>query len=220
VALNIKSFAACALGAAAMLSSPARAQVTFDNDLIVLFAPGDTATTEGVTISLDPDSDFVISADQPDLVNNGTPNLLASNHASFTIAQEIATPGGFTFSSFELGGSTIDDPSRWASAVTVIGTLLGGGTVSASFAMPGTPTMLQMMLPTSFAGLTSIQFLPSENSAEQGNDYEFVIDNLYISASPVGGAVPEPASWAMMIGGFAIAGGAARRHRKDKRAFA
>jgi hypothetical protein len=30
---------------------------------------------------------------------------------------------------------------------------------------------------------------------------------------PVGPAVPEPAIWAMMIGGFALAGGALRRHR-------
>jgi len=47
---------------------------------------------------------------------------------------------------------------------------------------------------------TSVTFASSANS--------FEVDNLAVS-----GAVPEPASWAMMIGGFGLAGGALRRRR-------
>ena len=46
---------------------------------------------------------------------------------------------------------------------------------------------------------------------------DFAIDTLSFDAGR--GAVPEPASWAMMIGGFALAGAAMRR-RSTKLAFA
>ncbi|RYY35001.1 MAG: PEP-CTERM sorting domain-containing protein [Sphingomonadales bacterium] len=51
-----------------------------------------------------------------------------------------------------------------------------------------------------------------------GSYFDYVaIDN--INFTQVTGAVPEPASWALMIGGFGIAGGALRR-RATKLAFA
>ncbi len=43
------------------------------------------------------------------------------------------------------------------------------------------------------------------------------LDNVSVNALP--GAVPEPATWAMMIGGFALAGAAMRR-RKTAVSFA
>ena len=44
-----------------------------------------------------------------------------------------------------------------------------------------------------------------------GTDERWGLDALAISYAPVRGAVPEPASWAMMIGGFGLAGAAMRR---------
>ncbi|OAN58108.1 PEPxxWA-CTERM sorting domain-containing protein [Sphingomonas sp. TDK1] len=44
--------------------------------------------------------------------------------------------------------------------------------------------------------------------------------SLTMSTTPVGGAVPEPASWAMLIGGFALAGSALRRQRTSRAALA
>lgn len=45
--------------------------------------------------------------------------------------------------------------------------------------------------------------------------------DLRYSVSPISavGTVPEPASWAMLIGGFGLAGGAARRRRTTTIAF-
>lgn len=40
-----------------------------------------------------------------------------------------------------------------------------------------------------------------------------MVDRVYVQAVP--GAVPEPASWAMMIGGFGMVGGAMRRRRAN-----
>ena len=50
-----------------------------------------------------------------------------------------------------------------------------------------------------------------------GNSYDIHWDNLNASATT--GAVPEPASWAMMLGGFGLVGGAMRR-RSAKLRFA
>ncbi len=43
-----------------------------------------------------------------------------------------------------------------------------------------------------------------------GNDY---VGNFRLTATAVSGAVPEPATWAMMIGGFGVIGGVMRRRR-------
>ncbi len=54
---------------------------------------------------------------------------------------------------------------------------------------------------------TSIQF--NAQGLSFPNDY-FITLNLITKAAPV---VPEPATWAMMIGGFALAGAAMRRRK-------
>ncbi len=40
---------------------------------------------------------------------------------------------------------------------------------------------------------------------------------MKFSLNPVTGAVPEPATWAMMIGGFGMVGGAMRRTRRKQK---
>lgn len=54
-----------------------------------------------------------------------------------------------------------------------------------------------------------------------GTDESWGIDNLSLSYSPItGNAVPEPATWAMMIAGFGLVGGAMRRRASTKAVFA
>jgi hypothetical protein len=62
-------------------------------------------------------------------------------------------------------------------------------------------------------------------------DYTFVVPNITVNAHPILApgqsgsdsseiaAVPEPASWAMMIGGFGMIGGALRRRRSAQPAY-
>jgi hypothetical protein len=52
-----------------------------------------------------------------------------------------------------------------------------------------------------------------------GSDHGLAIDDLKLTATLVPSAVPEPAAWAMLIGGFGFAGAALRRRAK-KAAFA
>lgn len=51
------------------------------------------------------------------------------------------------------------------------------------------------------------------------SDLQFFVDNLTFGPAVTSGAVPEPATWAMMIAGFGLVGGAMRR-RSIKVAFA
>ncbi|MHA6718373.1 PEPxxWA-CTERM sorting domain-containing protein [Sphingomonas sp. RS6] len=48
-----------------------------------------------------------------------------------------------------------------------------------------------------------------------GSDHGLAIDDLTLTAAltPPAGAVPEPATWAMLIGGFGLAGASVRRRR-------
>ncbi|MFM9978841.1 MAG: PEPxxWA-CTERM sorting domain-containing protein [Sphingomonadaceae bacterium] len=54
-----------------------------------------------------------------------------------------------------------------------------------------------------------------------GTANQIAFDNITFGSATPGGAVPEPATWAMMIGGFGAIGGAARyRRRSTKLSFA
>ena len=53
----------------------------------------------------------------------------------------------------------------------------------------------------------------------QGNTLFFGIDQVTFTPAAVNAAVPEPTTWAMMIAGFGLVGGAMRR-RKTSVAFA
>ncbi len=56
------------------------------------------------------------------------------------------------------------------------------------------------------SGITSL-------SINNGNSTQWQIGIRSLSFTPVAGAVPEPATWAMMIGGMALVGAAMRRRR-------
>jgi len=71
--------------------------------------------------------------------------------------------------------------------------------------------------PQLFTGSTSAPVLSTGTFAL--TDY-YTGGNLTLTVTPVGvSSVPEPASWAMMIGGFGVIGGAMRR-RRTKVSFA
>jgi hypothetical protein len=57
-------------------------------------------------------------------------------------------------------------------------------------------------------------FAPGSATVGFGINRLGVADNFQFDAVRGGNAVPEPATWALMIGGFALAGGAARSRRR------
>ena len=73
--------------------------------------------------------------------------------------------------------------------------------------LPDSPAFLGFISDT---GFTTVTFF---NPLDGGNDDHFGLDNLSY------GAAPEPASWAMMLGGFGAIGGAMRSRRKAAVSF-
>lgn len=67
-------------------------------------------------------------------------------------------------------------------------------------------------------GSTFVGFEDWAVALDDYNDLVFSFSNTL--AAPAPGAVPEPASWAMMIGGLGLVGGAMRRRRGMRVAFA
>ena len=58
-----------------------------------------------------------------------------------------------------------------------------------------------------------LSFAFSKSVGQQFGSLTGISASVDFTAADVPGAVPEPASWAMMIGGFALAGGAMRRRK-------
>ena len=68
--------------------------------------------------------------------------------------------------------------------------------------------------PTSVDNGTCTNSSVGEIAGDTLVSYNMAFINAYLAAHPrAGGAVPEPATWAMMIAGFGMVGAAARRRR-------
>lgn len=142
--------------------------------------------------------------------NNTTPALIAANTLSVL---DMAADGGGAFSleSFYAGGRTADFQPDTATGSTAAGIRVDGttssGVVTQSFAFSGV-AFSQFTLNPSFTGLTNVRF-----TALGEGQPEFLINNLVVNESLVGGGVPEPAAWALMLTGFTGAGVMIRRRR-------
>jgi hypothetical protein len=85
---------------------------------------------------------------------------------------------------------------------------LGSGRVYDAFcAPPGVPNSGSVQLWAEFGSLDLIGFRNPTGGL-------FLADS--VSPGPVGGGVPEPAAWALMLGGFGLLGGALRRARSGR----
>ena len=70
-----------------------------------------------------------------------------------------------------------------------------------AFADGATPTVIALAAPT-LVGFSVFDDALGDNSG-----------GISLDVSPVGGGVPEPATWSLLVGGFAMVGFAARRRR-------
>lgn len=108
---------------------------------------------------------------------------------------------------------------RWAqnSAGTLVATLFGATTVSNTTTvdyLPGATSAVWTQYSVTgivpLSGVVRLQFTGNSGSTARGAPG---LDDVSMSVRTVGG-VPEPATWALMIGGFGLAGGALRRRAR------
>lgn len=124
---------------------------------------------------------------------NSASFVIGSTSGNFSIPTRLGTfnngNGVFFSRSSSIGGSDLFDFTT--SSTIDISTVFGSVTATSIFALN------QFTNVSTTAGLLSLD----------------TATNVVFSNGPTGGTVPEPASWAMMIGGFGLVGAAMRRRR-------
>lgn len=208
--MNFKLLVATGLATLGMLSAPmAASAATIDfSDLTSGSCNyvGAAATSQGFNFT-DVSGGGLFLCNGGVIQNNTTPALIAANTLSIL---DMAAVGNVAFSleSFFAGGRSQDFNPSAASGATATGIQVVGttdsGTVSQNFTFTGVQ-FSQFTLNSNFTGLLNVRF-----TALGSGGPEFLINNIDVNNR---GAVPEPATWALMIGGFGMAGATLRRRR-------
>jgi hypothetical protein len=134
---------------------------------------------------------------------------LSTNTATDTI-----TFSGFTGGANAIGGNFFDSDilgNFAAGSITLVASDTGG---TSSYTITGATTgsFLGFTSTTGITGLTVAAVQPATPIWP-------TVDNLTLAITNAAPAVPEPASWAMMIAGFGLVGGAMRRRQTTVVAF-
>lgn len=129
-----------------------------------------------------------------------------SAHSYFIKIQDNDGDGFFDRYGFDTGNNDLNGPFN----------ALGFGFQAASIDVSVTGTIATLSILANGSTLTysyDYGFAPGSGLAGFGLNRLGVADNLRFDSVPPQG-VPEPAAWALMIGGFGLAGAAARRRRQ------
>ncbi|MBS0505413.1 MAG: PEPxxWA-CTERM sorting domain-containing protein [Proteobacteria bacterium] len=140
---------------------------------------------------------------------NGNADLdpTAPGFYSYTLNFSLA---GFDPASASLSGRFAVDNT--VDSITLNGVSLGSGGACCSFASGGTFSANSGFV----AGTNTLTFTVRNFAQATGNPTGLRVEFLQSAVN----AVPEPAAWALMIGGFAAVGAASRRRRSVATTFA
>lgn len=118
---------------------------------------------------------------------------------------------------FDTGFSFFYSAVNVPGVVKVYSGLNSTGTLLATLNLPITPTGGTGCLGAAFCPYVNfgVTFAGTAMSVDfAGTDNQIAFDNITLGSATAGGAVPEPATWAMMLVGFGAIGGALRRRQK------
>lgn len=132
---------------------------------------------------------------------NGTNGLLGEGSPRQTIRADIS--GGATSVSVDLGDYGADDDQLFLSIFDAFDVLLGQTQFFFSSSIEGMQTLT--------ASAPGIAYAVMGSTAPSLNGSSVYVDNFTYESA--GNAVPEPATWALMIGGFGAAGLMLRRRK-------
>jgi hypothetical protein len=147
----------------------------------------------------DPDNAFY-----PDGVVNGSNILVASGDRSGPASVVMTKTGGGTFDIFSLFAASSN--ALIANTIDIIGTLSGGGSVSATIDVGGT---FAASILSGFTDLTSVTFTSGQSGSY--NTAGFALDD--IETAGVVPAIPVPAALPLMVLALGALGVAGRRRR-------
>ncbi|BAK65282.1 hypothetical protein SLG_06070 [Sphingobium sp. SYK-6] len=179
-------------------------------------------------LAVAPSASQAVVVDFDDLSNGAIPanyggiDWSANGWYVYEGEQSPYTPASGSFRAYA-DSSSPTGTMMWAAPITfggayfagfntlLVDLYLGGSLVSSTGAvsLSAAPTLIG----NGYAGLVDKVVITGS-----GGNFWVIDDVTYDVASA--GAVPEPATWAMMIGGFALAGGAMRRQRATRIRFA
>ena len=190
---------------------PARATtITFDT----LSGVPSSLTTQGFTFLSGGHYHFDLTSSSS-FAQDGTTMLWNHDYSNTMFASDNSafSMQSFWGGEFYSAGSPANSPT-----IRVIGTFVGGGTVTQDFLLDGyadgnggLPADMQVFtLSPAFTNLAKVDFLGLVSPGFTNNYYS--LDNIVVNGS----TVPEPAS--MMLLGTGLAGVAARLRRRSRRA--
>lgn len=163
--------------------------------------------------------DFTVGA-------NSTVTLRTYSYAGGTnAAGQTFAAGGFDpiLALFDASGLLIDDNDDGTCAQVPADPSTGNcyDTFLQLDLAPGQYTVAVTQYPNFAVGPNLSDGFENDATGFGGRTPDFAFDVIGVDlATGPGGAVPEPASWAMMIGGFGLAGGALRRRREVRVTYA
>jgi PEP-CTERM motif len=177
--------------------------------LVAFASPAVAATTITFNdIAVSPSNAIVSSA-----VSSGFTFTGAHFHIIDASVNFAPTAGG-TFSLNQADIAELFLAGNGFGTVTFTGTVSGGGSLTKTFTLDGIRDGLggvpdfQTALFTGWNNLTTVNITGNLVTGAPG---DWSIDNILVNATP--GAVPEPATWGLMLAGFGIVGGAMRRRQ-------
>ncbi len=189
---------ALATALAALIAAPAAAVVIDFDDI----ATGATVTTQyaGVTFSSGP-GNVVLTTDQSAAYGTSTPNFICSGTNQINCTAPIYLDFATAVSGLSFLAVGDNDVGIVGNASVYAGaTLLGGIDIIGDGIGQGAPYLVDL---SAFSGITRLAITTTDAAGLGYDDFRFTPGSA--------AAVPEPASWAMLVFGFAAIGSAMRR---------
>lgn len=185
-------------------SSAANAAVADFETKQPFYCGGGNQTDGGLNFASGFAACFYGPSNNADFPTPNTSNVIGIGYSDTTVT--TVSGDAFDLSTVDLAFGPFGHGGRQTDTTTVIGTLAAGGTLQTVLTVGyGFQTYA-----LNWKGLNSVTF-----GQLTGSEY-LAFDNVRYDLSA---AVPEPAAWALMIGGFGLVGGALRR-RASRIAFA